>query len=113
MFEPITHTLEMDNFIAGGLPIATDALPVAEGEAIVARSLVKLNEGKAAAYTADDATAKTVPYGIAAAEDENGYVAVYMTGEFFAEKLVLPDGVDADTVAPLLRSNGIFLKDMI
>ena len=112
MYEINTYTLEGDNFLAGDMKIAKEALPVAEDEEIAARSLIKLADGEAAAYTANDLEAETVPYGIAAADAEDGQVAVYLTGEFFGEKLALPDGVTADDVKPLLRENGIFLKTL-
>ena len=113
MFEVNTYETNGDNFIVGSMHVAKDALDVNTGQTIVARSLVKLVNGKASAYAAADATNSTVPYGIAAADAENGKVVVYMTGEFAGSKLVLPDEVEVSTVAPLLRSNGIFLKDLI
>ena len=113
MYEVNTYTLAGDNFLAGSMPVAKDALAVKEGETIKARSLVTLSSGKAAAYTATNAGNSVVPYGVAAADAENGSVVVYLSGEFFGSKLVLPEGVTAATVAPLLRQNGIFLKDLI
>lgn len=113
MFEVKTNECSGDNFLAGTMNIAKDALEVNEGQVIKARSLVTIENGKASAYTKENADGKVVPYGIAAADAENGKVVVYMTGEFFGEKLVLPEGVDAETVKPLLRSNGIFLKNLI
>ena len=113
MYAPVTHTLKMDHFVAGSLPIAKEALEVKEGETIAARSLVKLDGGKAAAYTADDAAAGTVPYGIAVEEAKDGYAALYLSGEFFGSSLNLPEGVEVDAVKPLLRENGIFLKEII
>ena len=189
-----SYELPGDNFVAGTMPIASEALAVKSGETIPARSLVKLVAGEAAAYTASDldltpddqkveaeasgtgitaasvvkatfleeaGTGKNkyefefdgtgwqydgeaatlndygisvtgtpaegdkvtvtrtvttqkpaVPYGIAAADAENGTVPVYLSGEFFAEKLEMPEDVTAEDVAPLLRSNGIFLKHL-
>ncbi len=116
MYEVNTYTQAGNNLIAGSMRIAKESLDVAEGETISARSLIKLDGGKAKAYTSADlggsGTEAVVPYGIAAADAEHGKVVVYMTGEFFGSKLVLPEGVEADKVAPLLRSNGIFLKDL-
>ena len=113
MYEVNTYTLAGDNFLAGSMPIAKEALAVKEGETIKARSLVALSNGEAAAYSATDAGNSVVPYGVAAADAENGSVVVYLSGEFFGSKLELPEGVTAATVAPLLRSNGIFLKDLL
>lgn len=113
MYEINTYSTNGGNFILGDIKIAKEALDVNDGETIVARSLVKLVNGKASAYAAADAESETVPYGIAAADAENGKVVVYMTGEFAGSKLELPDGLEVSTVAPLLRSNGIFLKDLM
>ncbi len=35
---------------------------------------------------------------------------IYLTGEFFADALVLPDGVKAEDIEVPLRDIGIFLK---
>ena len=113
MFEIKEYTCQGDNFLAGTMKIVKETLDANEDQTIPARSLVAISEGKARAYTAEDAAAKVVPYGIAAAKAENGKVVVYMTGEFFGSKLVLPEGVTAGDVKDLLRSNGIFLKDLI
>lgn len=112
MFEVKEYTCPGDNFLAGTMKIVKEALDVNDGESIVERSLVAISEGKASAYTAENAAAKVVPYGIAAADAENGKVVVYMTGEFFGSRLVLPEGVNESDVKDLLRSNGIFLKDL-
>ena len=37
-------------------------------------------------------------------------VVVYLTGEFFADAITLPEGVTADTLAKAFRNIGIFLK---
>lgn len=111
MYQVETHTYTPDDFISGSMPIAREALGVTSGETIKARSLITIADGKAKAYTAENATKAVVPYGIAAADAENDRVVVYMTGEFDGSKLVLPDTVELSTVAPLLRSNGIFLKN--
>lgn len=113
MFEVKEYACPAENFLAGSMRVVKEALDVNEGEVIVARSLVAISNGKASAYTKDNATAKVVPYGIAAADAENGKVVVYMTGEFFGSKIVLPEGVEESDVKDLLRSNGIFLKNLI
>ena len=110
MYEPKVYEMIPENFHAGTMPIGKEGLNVKDGETIEAKSLVKLSDGEAAAYTADDATAGTIPYGIAAADAENGCVVVYLSGEFRGDALKLPEGVEVDTVKPLLRENGIFLK---
>ena len=50
-------------------------------------------------------------YGITAASasaDED--VPVFIHGAFFAEDLVLPDGIEADDIEVTLRNKGIYLK---
>ena len=50
-------------------------------------------------------------YGIAAEDAASGEDAVvYLTGEFFADGLALPDGVAAADIEVALRNIGIFLK---
>lgn len=50
-------------------------------------------------------------YGITADSAEAGEeVPVYLTGEFFADALVLPEGVKAADIEVALRNLGIFLK---
>ena len=110
MYEVKEYTLERDNFLGGArIPVAKEMLAAKEGEVIAYKSLVKLDGKEAVAYTAADAEASTPPYGIAATDAENGAVVVYLSGEFQESGLILPDGVEVDTVRPLLRENGIFL----
>ena len=50
-------------------------------------------------------------YGIVADDAANGKEAVvYLTGEFFADALVLPENAKAADVEIALRNIGIFLK---
>lgn len=110
MYEVKSYEMTPENFYAGTMAIGKEGLNVKEGETIEAMALVKLEDGEAVAYTADDASAGTIPYGIAVSDEENGSVVVYLTGEFFGDALKLPEGVEVETVKPLLRENGIFLK---
>lgn len=110
MYEVKEYTLERDNFLGGAtIPVTKETLTAKEGETIAYKSLMKLEGGEAVAYTAADAEAGTLPYGIAATDAENGTVVAYLSGEFQESGLILPDGVEVDTVRPLLRENGIFL----
>ena len=70
---------------------------------------VKLDaNGKAAKITSNSDT----PYGIVADSAKSGDDAViYLTGEFFADALVLETGVTAAGLEVALRDIGIFLKD--
>ena len=50
-------------------------------------------------------------YGIAAGDAGAGEdVVVYLTGEFFADAINLPDSVTAETLTTAFRNIGIFLK---
>ena len=50
-------------------------------------------------------------YGIAADDAAAGEeVVVYLTGEFFADAINLPDSVTVDTLTTAFRNIGIFLK---
>lgn len=67
------------------------------------------SNGKAAKITANSDTGV---YGIVADDVESGDDAViYLTGEFFADALVLETGVTAAGIEIKLRDIGIFLKD--
>ena len=64
-----------------------------------------------AAVDGSNALNVTGLYGIAAEDAASGEDAVvYLTGEFFAEGLALPDGVAAADIEVALRNIGIFLK---
>lgn len=110
MYEVKEYAYEPERFLAGDMPVGKEVMECAEDAEIKARSLVSQEGGKAVAYTGT-AGSLTVPYGIAAADAENGQVVVYLSGEFFGEALVLPEGVTAEDVTPLARENGIFIKN--
>lgn len=106
-------------FEAGAGPVAK-AVKVA-AEDIPAHAPVVLNaDGKLALITATTTgsgeTAKTTVtttgiYGVtpdSIRKDEEG--PVWLTGEYFADSLVLPDGVTSADVETALRQIGIFLK---
>ena len=61
----------------------------------------------------EEVTAATLDklVGIAAdAPDDGGNVVYYMTGDFNAEAVVLPEGVTLDALKPACRKLSIFLK---
>lgn len=80
--------------------------------AVAAHNLVLLDGGKVKPLAAVDGTHAlnvTGLYGIAAEDTASGEDAVvYLTGEFFAEGLALPDGVAAADIEVALRNIGIF-----
>ena len=99
---------EPQYFIAGtGIGITTAVKPA--GADLEARAPVILSGGK---VTAASKTALTGLYGItadSAKKDEDA--VIYLTGEFFADCLVLPEGTTAEDLETPLRNIGIFLKD--
>lgn len=102
-----TFSTEPDYFEAGTYPVAK-AVKVAAADIPAHAPVVLDSGGKLALVTS--ATAANV-YGLtpdSIRKDEEG--PVYLTGEFFADSLTLPDGVTAADVETPLRSIGIFLK---
>ena len=66
-------------------------------------------DGKVSAIASADALEGL--YGVSADSAEAGKdTVIYLTGEFFANGLVLPEGVTAANVETALRKIGIFLK---
>ena len=89
-------------FEAGIGPVAK-AVKVAAAD-IPAHAPVALDgDGKLTLLTADN---KASVYGLV--PDEEG--PVWLTGEYFADSLVLPEGMTAADVETVLRNIGIFLK---
>ena len=103
-----TFTHQAQYFEAGPHPISK-AVKTAEAD-IPARAPVVLDSsGKLALVTAGSAAAGL--YGIAPEAIESGREGVvYLSGEFFADSLTLPEGVTSADVEVPLRNLGIFLK---
>ena len=111
-------------FFAGEYPVVTAVKAVAAGKSVKQYEPVKLTDNgiepvvKVAASEAVSGTSTPAKseyenttagiYGIAAEAAEE--VVVYLTGEFFADAITLPEGVTADTLAKAFRNIGIFLK---
>ena len=111
-------------FFAGEYPVVTAVKAVAAGKSVKQYEPVKLTDNgiepvvKVAASEAVSGTSTPAKseyenttagiYGIAATAAEE--VVVYLTGEFFADAITLPEGVTADTLAKAFRNIGIFLK---
>lgn len=83
-------------------------------EAVEAHAPVLITDGKVkpiAAPASAGAAVLTGLYGITADSAEaDKEVPVYLTGEFFANGLALPNNVSVDDVEVPLRNLGIFLK---
>lgn len=109
-----TFSTTPEYFIAGTAIGITTAVKKA-GAALAAHAPVLLGgDGKVTAIAAVDEThplSTTGLYGITADSAESGEDAViYLSGEFFADGLVLPSGVAAADIEIALRDLGIFLK---
>lgn len=95
------------NFFAGDFPVVTETGAVKSGATVRKRApVIKTADGISEA-TADGLADL---YGITADDSTDGGVVCYLTGEFFADALTLPDGVTAEALKPAFRKLGIFLK---
>lgn len=107
MYEITSDQTTPVNLFAGEYPVVTEAASVKSGATVRKRAPV--------IKTADGITEATADgladlYGIAADDSANGNVVCYLTGEFFADALVLPSGVTVQALKPAFRKLGIFLK---
>lgn len=108
-------------FFAGEYPVVTAVKAVATGKSVKQYEPVKLTDSgiepvvKVAASEAVSGTSTPAKseyenttagiYGIAATAAEAAEeVVVYLTGEFFADAITLPEGVTADTLAKAFRN---------
>lgn len=106
-----TFRTDPEYFIAGTTVRITTAVKEA-GEPLEAHMPVKLDKGILTPVISTNGTVATEGiYGLTAdSAAKNEDVVVYLTGEFFADGLALPDGVTAADVEVPLRNIGIFLK---
>ena len=106
---PEKFSCEPDYLLAGtGIRVTTAVKKAAA--ALKAGAPVKLDSsGKAAPVAKADGT--TGLYGITTEDFKSGEDAViYLTGEFFADRLALETGVTAASLEVAFRDIGIFLK---
>ena len=95
------------NFFAGEFHVVTEAGKVKSGANVRKHTpVIKTAEGISEATSAGMADL----YGIAANDSTDGGVVCYLTGEYFADALVLPDGVTVEALKPAFRKLGIYLK---
>lgn len=108
-----TFSTESKYFIAGTRIGITSATKEAAAD-IEAHAPVLLADGKISPIAKVDgshALSLTGLYGIAADGAASGEEAViFLTGEFFGDALVLPEGVKVADVEVPLRNIGVFLK---
>ena len=110
-----TFSTQPDYLIAGNAEIVT---AVKEASAALKRGapVVLNSDGKLAAISvsgssAPDTVTPTGLYGILAEDAASGEDGiVYLSGEFFADALVLPANANAADVEVPLRNLGIYLK---
>ena len=116
-----TAELKAENFLAGNFPIVTDFGPVKSGAEIRKRAILVQGADGIEEFTAamlpttgESASPGSLDkiIGISAEEPSGNEVAFYLTGEFFAEGLTLPDGVTAADLKPTLRKLSIFIKEL-
>ena len=106
-----TYSTEPDYLIAGPADIATAAKPAAADLKRGAPVILNAAGALAAVPVADGKATTTGLYGILAEDCMSGETGiVYLSGEFFADALVLPDGITATDVEIALRNLGVFLK---
>lgn len=108
-----TRNTTPKNFFAGEFPTVTETGTA--GAAIAEYTPVTTNaDGKIvpiAAASGDTAATTDAVIGIAAAAAAKGEpVVFYMTGEFFADAINLPDGITIAEVKAACRKISIFLK---
>ena len=106
MYEIQKDQYTPDNFIAGDYPIVKESFLVRSGETVRKFAPVTLTDGEISEATA---TLENL-CGIALADASGDQVVCYLTGEFFADALTLPDGVTIENLKPAFCKLGIFLK---
>ncbi len=102
-----TRSTEPKNFFAGDFPTLPETGTA--GEKLAEHTPVTVNE--AGEIVAVAAETKGNVIGITAEAAEKGEpVVYYMTGEFFADALNLPEGVTIEDMKDSLRKLSIFLR---
>ena len=109
MYKITEAKYEPENFFAGSFPIAKDTGKVKNNAKI--RRLAPLCQDEDGIEEAGENTLDNL-IGIAAAEPSGEEVVYYLTGEFFAQAIALPEGVTTEVLKPAFRKLGIFLKEL-
>ena len=121
MYDIDKAELKAENFLAGDFPVVTNFGTIKKGATIRKRALLVSGADGIEELTKDmlPTTGESASpgsldkiIGIAAEEPSGDEVTFYITGEFFAEGLTLPDGVTAADIAPACRKLSIFIKEM-
>lgn len=102
-----TRSTEPKNFFAGDFPTLPETGTA--GEKLAEHTPVTVNEAGEIVAVAAETTGDVV--GVTAEAAEKGEpVVYYMTGEFFADALNLPEGVAIKDIKDSLRKLSIFLR---
>ena len=102
-----TRSTEPKNFFAGDFPTLPETGTA--GEKLAEHTPVTVNEAREIVAVAAETTGDVV--GVTAEAAEKGEpVVYYMTGEFFADALNLPEGVAIEDIKDSLRKLSIFLR---
>lgn len=102
-----TRSTEPKNFFAGDFPTLPETGTA--GEKLAEHTPVTVNEAGEIVAVAAETTGDVV--GVTAEAAEKGEpVVYYMTGEFFADALNLPEGVAIEDIKDRLRKLSIFLR---
>ena len=102
-----TRSTEPKNFFAGDFPTLPETGTA--GEKLAEHTPVSVNEAGEIVAVAAETTGDVV--GVTAEAAEKGEpVVYYMTGEFFADALNLPEGVAIEDIKDSLRKLSIFLR---
>ena len=102
-----TRSTEPKNFFAGDFPTLPETGTA--GEKLAEHTPVTENEDGEIVAVAAETTGDVV--GVTAEAAEKGEpVVYYMTGEFFADALNLPEGVAIEDIKDSLRKLSIFLR---
>lgn len=119
MYDINTAELSAENFFAGDFPVVTDFGAVKESATI--RKHVPIVQGEEGieeltkemiSAGEEDGSGLDNLIGISADESSNAEITYYLTGEFFAEGITLPEGVTVAELKPAFRKLGIFIKEM-
>lgn len=113
MFEVETRKYEPKNVFAGDFPTLTES-GVAGADIKAYMPVAKNAEGKIIPLkkATEEATVENDVIGISAAAAANGEpVVFYLTGEFFANALNMPEGLELKDVRDALRKISVFVRD--
>ncbi len=110
MYDVETRKYEPKNFFAGDFPTLPET-GIAGAVLEECMPVTKNADGKIVPVTVPTTGKEIDVIGIAAATAAEDEPAVYyMTGEFFAEALVIPDGVEIEALKDAFRKISIFLR---